>query len=378
MKDKTRVAVVLHGLGANGIDTLFYNLSSVWDYTNFEITYFIAVDQNNKQVWEDRVAENGCRVIKLHDLDKGRLIYWPITLYKALKKYGPFDAIHVNMDMLNGLNLVAARIANVQNRICHSHISASQRIVGNGKSILSAIYYKVMKFLIQMNSTARIGCSEEAMRYLYGGKWNKCSNSYVVNNGILLEKYTERNSREEKLNELGLSSNENYILTVGRISAVKNPDFILNIMLEFRKRGKAYKLLWCGSGDLEDVVKNKIIENNLQDTVILLGNRNDIPQIIRCASVFILPSKFEGLGVVLIEAQAAGVATIASNMVPNQVDCGLCQFLSICEGVSIWCDAIEQKLSSNSLNCPDMEKLSRYDIRNMKEKLQSLYTNGII
>ena len=80
-----KVAIVLHGLGANGIDTLFANLSKKWDYEKYEITYLLAVDEDAKQFWEEEVKQNGVKVVHLHDLDKGRLKKWPATLYRALK-----------------------------------------------------------------------------------------------------------------------------------------------------------------------------------------------------------------------------------------------------------------------------------------------------
>jgi hypothetical protein len=75
----------------------------------FEITYFIAVDNDDKQFWEDKVINNGVKVIHISDLDGIKLLKWPFVLKKCLKHYGPFDVIHVNMDMLNGINLLVAK-----------------------------------------------------------------------------------------------------------------------------------------------------------------------------------------------------------------------------------------------------------------------------
>lgn len=100
MAYRLKVAVLLHGLGANGIDSLFANLSHYWS-DDVEMTYILAVDDDTTQFWEGHCKDEGIQVVKLHDLNKGRLKEWPSTLKKALIKYGPFDAIHTNMDMLN-------------------------------------------------------------------------------------------------------------------------------------------------------------------------------------------------------------------------------------------------------------------------------------
>ena len=201
--EKKKVAIILHGLGANGIDTLFANLSKQWDYDNFEFTYFLAVDEDAKQFWEQTVKENGVRVIHLHDLDKKRILGWPKSLLNALKKYGPFDAIHVNMDMLNGVNLLVARMAKIKVRVCHAHTSSNK----NG-SFLKKFYLKVMKKLISVNATEKVACSDVCGDYFYG------SNSYkTLYNGIDLTLYKERVDM--------CDNNSSVFITVGRMTPLK-------------------------------------------------------------------------------------------------------------------------------------------------------------
>ena len=159
---KRKVAIVIHGLGPNGIDTLFANLADVWDYSKFDITYFLAVDLNNYQFWEKKVSENGVKIIHLTDLDGKKILYWPSILSSALKKYGPFDAIHVNMDMLNGINLLVAKNNKIKVRICHSHVSSHEFSTNKLKANLKKVYLFIMKKLMENLSTKRISCSDIA------------------------------------------------------------------------------------------------------------------------------------------------------------------------------------------------------------------------
>ena len=158
-----KVAIILHGLGANGIDTLYANLSPYWDYSKYEITYLIAVDKDSHQFWEEKVVVQGVRVIHLHDLDKRRLLKWPKTLLKALKDYGPFDVVHSNMDMLNGINVLIAKLAGVSVRISHAHTSSS-----NNVTIKKKIYISLMRLLMNTFSTNCIACSDVAGQYFLG------------------------------------------------------------------------------------------------------------------------------------------------------------------------------------------------------------------
>lgn len=378
MRNKIKVAVVLHGLGANGIDTLFANLSDVWDYKKFSITYILAVDPDAKQLWDDKVKQNGCKVYHIHDLDKNRLFVWPISLYRALKKYGPFDVIHVNMDMLNGINLLVARMAKIPVRVCHSHVTNSQHDIKGGKNLVSALYRETMKKMIWINSTVRCGCSENAMEYLYGKKWKQDLNTFIINNGIDFRKFqNEYFNVNKKKKELGLDERHKYLITVGRISAAKNVFFIVDIVNEIKRRNLPYKLIWCGTGDLEEEVLKKIKENMLEDYVIMLGVRSDIHEVLKCCDLFLLPSLFEGLGIVLIEAQASGLNCIASDNVPIIADVGMCDFLPVDKGVNIWCDRVEVKLEAPDNNYANSKKLKKFDIETMKSELEKIYSRVI-
>ena len=118
---KKKVAIVLPGLQTGGTEVLMARLSEYIDSERVELTYLIAVDKVAKQLLEDEAVSHGGKVIHLHDLDKGRLIRWPFTLFRAFKKYGPFDAVHANMDLQGGLIVTVARLAGVPLRICHAH-----------------------------------------------------------------------------------------------------------------------------------------------------------------------------------------------------------------------------------------------------------------
>ena len=373
MDSKINVAIVLHGLGANGIDTLFANLSEFWDYDKLNLTYLLAVDTDSEQMWEEKVTKNGCRVVHLHDLDRKRILMWPISLYKAFRKYGPFDAVHVNMDMLNGINLTVARLAGITIRLCHSHVTKSQYDVKKGINVVSILYRLIMRVMIWFNSSIRCGCSEAAMNYLYGKHWKKDKKSFVIDNGIDIQKFKEETDKRQKMDELGIDACYRYIMTVGRITSAKNVFFILDIMHEIKNQNLPYKLIWCGKGDLEYEVSERIKKEQLEDYIIMLGIRNDIHEILKCCDLFLLPSLFEGLGIVLIEAQASGLVCIASDQVPEKVDCGLCQFLSLERGAKYWCDKIRLELEKDLQRDLQIKRLNNFEIRKMNLKLERIY-----
>ena len=204
--NKRKVAIVLHGLGANGIDTLFANLSKKWDYEKYEITYLLAVDEDAEQFWEEEVKQNGVKVVHLHDLDKGRLKKWPATLYRALKEYGPFDAIHVNMDMLNGINLMVAKYAGIPVRVCHAHRASSE----NAGSKVKQAYVAFMRKMMRHYATQCIACSDTAGAYFFPN-----TQFTTIFNGIDIEKYRQ--------NAVTRGGGSNTFVTVGRFSPPQKP-----------------------------------------------------------------------------------------------------------------------------------------------------------
>lgn len=351
-----KIAVVLHGLGANGIDTLFANLSYKWDYDKFEITYLVAVDEGAEQFWEPVVTKNGVRVIHLHDLDKNRLFKWPFTLKKALKKYGPFDVVHVNMDMLNGINLWVAKRIGIPVRICHAHNSSNV----NAENKIKSLYISFMKKLIKRYATKCIACSDVAGDYFFSGIQYD-----ILYNGIDIDKY-----RCDKKIAGGTT-----FVTVGRFSHQKRPLFIIQLFDEILKRKPDAKLKWVGNGALFEEVKQKAAELGILDKVELLGIRSDVNEILKVSDYFLLPSAFEGLSLALAEAQAAGLDCFVSDTVSKMSDCGKCMFIPLEKNASEWADLICEYIDGDTRMIIDAEKLADFDIAQMTKKLEKFYTS---
>lgn len=363
---KKRIAILLHGLGPNGIDTLFANLANEWDYATFDITYFLAVDLDNYQYWEKKVSEAGVKIIHLTDLDGKKLLRWPKVFSTALKEYGPFDAVHVNMDMLNGINLVVAKLNKIPVRICHSHVSGHKLPANKMKLLLKQTYMLIMRILMRCLATKRIACSDSAGSYFYGKK-----DYEVVVNGVDTVKFA--NVATKKV----AGNGKIRMITVGRISYPKNPFFIADVVNEMYKRDNRVEFTWVGTGDLEQDVKQYVSGLEMKECVKFLGTRSDIAEVMASSDYFLLPSLYEGLGIVLIEAQASGLMCFVSNEVPSIADCGRCKFISLEKKPAEWAQIILTYIKSGENIKLNTEKLNQFDIRNMARRLEQLYREEI-
>lgn len=364
MKGK-KVAVLLHGLGPNGIDTLFKNLSKFWS-DKVEVYYFIAVDEASHQFWEDEVKTTRVNVIKLHDLNKGRLKIWPKTLYKALKTYGPFDAIHTNMDMLNGINLLVAKCAGVKIRIAHAHRSSSETQNSSVSQLISQIYRNFMRLLMRTISTNKLACSEVAGDYFFG------KNNYTLLFNCI--DFTDNDKYEDSEFEKKLENNKHVFITVGRMNQQKNPLKLVKIWNEILKNEPSSHLIWIGEGSLKKEIKELCTKLNLQHSVSFIGNTPNVSYYLKQSKYFLLPSLFEGLSLALAEAQAYGLTAFVSDTCSPLSDCGKCVFIPLNNSPERWANEIINFIKKDKELELNKELMDRFEGLKLAQNLESIYT----
>ena len=160
-------------------------------------------------------------------------------------------------------------------------------------------------------------CSNAAADWLFGDKIPR-SKIKILKNAIHVDKYLfNRQIRADTRKALGLDD-QFVVGHIGRFSYQKNHEFLVDIFHEVCKAIPKAVLLLVGEGPLEDSVRTRAAQMGLSDKVIFAGQRNDVPALLQAMDVFCLPSRFEGLGIVLIEAQASGLPCLVSSAVPDE------------------------------------------------------------
>lgn len=373
---KIKIAYVVHGLGAEGISSFTCNLMSKLDMAKYDVTVIMAVDQGGEpQEKEEQVLSYGVNILRTCDLYNVKYIKKHLTLLKNyLIEYGPFDAIHSNMDLLNGLNLKVAKKVGIKTRISHSHKALSIDYSNSVKNMAAKAYRALMKKEILKNATDLIGCSDKANEYMYGD-----APSTVIINGIDIKKFSDVTINIAKYKkELGLINDTKIILTVARLHEQKNPFFIVKIIEELLKIRNDFVFLWVGDGHLKNAVESEICNKDLNDYFKLIGTRNDIPQILHCSDVFLLPSLFEGLPISAIEAQCAGCDCVIADNVTRLVDGGKCTFLSIgASDAQQWAEEISCLLDKKERTVLSEEALHSFDVQAMADKVAMFYDKSV-
>lgn len=373
---KKRVCILQNGLARGGTDTFVVNLCKGLDKEKFDIILVNPSNKPSSMVREQEVLSSGCRILRTSPLNLGVLskIKHLKRLYCILRKE-QIDVFQSNIDLFNGPNMLVSWLARVPIRVCHSHNSLQNKELVEGRTLAVRIYQFIMRWMCWSFSNRRTGCSPEAMDFLFKGHdWRNDSNSTVVYNGIDVERFRQTIDISNKRSELGLSAKYN-VLTVGRMIAQKNPFFIIDVFSELRNKRDDVNFVWVGTGSMENEVKKYIEEKKLSSCMQLLGERNDIPDIMKCCDAFLMPSVFEGLGIVLIEAQAAGMTCLVSNEIPELANCGTCKKMSLLSSPQEWSIVLEDIIEKRISLYVNKEKLNNFSIVNMVNQMTKVFNS---
>lgn len=303
-----------------------------------------------------------------------------IPPYQKLNKYikeltrilneGNYKVVHSHINALSVFSLYCAKKAGIPVRIAHSHSTTNK--VEWKKNLLK----QILKPFSKLYATDYFACTEHAGRWLFGNKEYDKGNVYVLNNAIDLDKFKyDEKIRKEKRKELGIKDNQLVIGHIGRFVAQKNHNFLIDIFNEIHKKNNNNILILAGQGPLMDEIKSKVNNLGLTSNVKFLGQRNDANELYQAFDIFLLPSIYEGLGLVLIEAQCAGNLCFASTEVPKIAKTtDNLEFIPLSASPEDWATEILTKIENHQRKVHTNEiKKSGYDIKEEAKKLEKKY-----
>jgi len=332
-----------------------------YDFVNITGEYSIC--------YEDEILASGSKIFKVVSRHKNPLLHYWQWFNILLQNKGVYDVIVLNTNSLEYVfPLVLGKIFGIPVRVIHSHNSGFENKQGLARRLLVGMNKK----LLAWSANLRFACSQ------FAGQWMFKDNPYhVIYNAIDIHKYdADLIVREENRNALGLHT-ELTLLHVGRFSYQKNHSFLLDIFKEVHRIQPDSVLLLVGDTTEESEflteVKRKIKAYGLENVVRLLGRRDDVNKIMQAADVLVMPSFFEGLTVVGIEAQASDLPLLLSDTVTKEL--GLLpstQFISLEAGPTAWAEAIVNSKQHNRQSRYEELKAAGYDIGNETERVEKL------
>lgn len=335
------------------------NMYRNMDHEKIVFDFLLQSDQN---LYREELESYGSREYRIPPYYRH-----PVKNRAALKKVleNGYSIIHVHGNALLYITpILYAEKAGIPCRIMHSH-STSMYF----KWALP--YHNFNKKRISKHATHRFACSDEAGAWMFGSDYT------VIRNAVDLDRFSFRSDLRTKYRrELGIPDGGLAIGQIGRIDRVKNQSFTLDVFKEVVSRRNDCRLIFVGEGIAEETVRNKARSLGIEDRVQFLGVRTDVSSLINAFDILMLPSLFEGLPVVMIEAQANGLAVVCSTAVPE-----VCAFapninrLSLELGTAAWADAI-LAADIHRTDCRKELTQAGFDIRVEARKLQNFYLSA--
>ncbi len=364
-KDCIRVAQIIGKWVGGGVEATVMNYYRNIDHS--KIQYDFICDEDSTNIPYEEIEKLGGKVILIPPYQK--VFAYQKELKRVLKE-GNYKIVHSHINTLSVFPLRAAKKAGVPVRIAHNHSTT------NKAEWKKNLMKQALKPFAKVYSTHYFACTEHAGRWLFGDKEFDNGNVFVMNNAIDLDKFKfDEKIRKKVREELNINDNTTVIGHIGRFMKQKNHEFIVDIFNEYHKRNKNSLLLLVGQGPLMDQIKEQVLNLGLKDSVKFLGQRNDANEIYQAMDLFLFPSLYEGLGMVVVEAQCSGLPCVASTEVPEiaKVTDNM-KFLSLGDKVEVWIDTIFKLLDNyKRKDCSKDARNCGYDIKEKVKKLEDNY-----
>lgn len=365
-----RIHVLQIGMTKNvgGLET--YLMQQFRHLDKSKITYdFVNITAEDDIVFKQEILEAGSHVygvMSRHSNPIRHYWQWLKLLHKIGKNY---KVIVLNSNgMTYVFPLVAARLFRIPMRVIHSHNSGFEQKIGLARKAIIVMN----KILLKWGATDYFACSKIAGEWMFGEN----TKFTIIPNAIDINQFKfNQEVRDNKRKELNIPSDYVVIGHVGRFTYQKNHAFLIDIFYKLLKVCPNAKLLLIGDGPYLFNIKRSVSELRIEDSVFFLGRRNDVPQLLQAMDCFVLPSRFEGLPIVGVEAQAAGVPCIVSDAITRELNInGLVRFVSL-RDKDKWVNSI---MAYHGFTKRDqLEKLRNagYDISLELNRLVSFYEN---
>lgn len=352
------------GIGLDGITMSIMNYYRLFNREEISTTFIATKIKCEKVYYKSfcrEIKNNGDSIVEL-DRKKNTIIYF-ISLLKLMRKNN-YDIVHVHgSSSLLAIELLAAKISGIKARIVHSHNTTCSH----------KFLHRIFMPLLNNLPTCRLACGYDAGKWLFREK-----EFIILKNGIEVEKFIYNKFLRENIRDELNISRKKVIGHVGSFNEQKNHTFLIDIFNELIKYDEDYMLILIGDGENRSCIQNKVELLGIEEKVMLLGRRDDIPNLLQAMDIMVLPSIYEGLPLVAIEWQAMGLPVFISDSVTSEVKLtDLMTFISLDSKVSEWANIINSSINYNRYSRINEIMESGYDINTNYTELINLYRSLI-
>ena len=303
-----RVLQVVTIMNRGGLETMLMNYYRKVDRNKIQFDFMVHREERGD--YDDEIEALGGKIFRMSPIKPGNYRNYFKQLDNFFKENKEYKVVHSHINENSGFVLRSAKKYNVPCRIAHSHL-ADLKLDYKFPFRLYGRHY------LNPNVTEYFACSKDAGKWLFK---NPKKEIIVLNNAVDTELFSPNENIRQKIRR-NLNIEDKFVIGhVGRFNPQKNHTFLIDVFKEIKKIKDNAELILIGQGYLFDEVKEKVNNLGLQDSVKFLGLRTDIPELMQGMDLFLFPSLFEGLPVVLVEAQAAGLKCVTSTGVTKETD----------------------------------------------------------
>lgn len=359
MDEPIRVAQIIGKMVNGGVEAVVMNYYRHIDRSKVQFDFIVDADSTVSPPAE--IEELGGRV---YIVPPYQHIWSYIRALIQLFRQNRYRIVHAHLNTLSVFPLFAAKCAGAPVRIAHSHSTAAR-----GETARNIMKYALRPFS-KVFATHYAACSRYAGEWLFGKRAMEEGRVTIFNNAIELDKFSyDADVRSGVRRELGVEGRF-VIGHVGRFCYQKNQSFLIDVFEEVYRRNPDAVLMFTGDGADRAIIEEKASKLARRGSVIFMGNRDDVARLYQAMDMFVLPSRYEGLGMSAIEAQACGVPAILSSAVPEEaIIRASTKVLELSAGASAWADEIMKAQPTDRAPY----RGEAYDIRVQARKLTAYY-----
>ena len=321
--------------------------------------------------FEDEFCSMGARFF--HICRPTHFFQFYCELKKILSKQ-TYAAVHFHLSYANFVPVLLAKLAGAKVIISHSHSTDidDKRL---GVRLAKRMIHNMGRCLWPRLVNEFFACSQLAGEWMYTSSLRESDKYHLAHNGIDVNRYAfSVQCREAKRAEMGFSEQDFVLGHVGRFCYQKNQAFLIDVFNIVSKKMPHAKLLLIGTGEDEQEIRGYVRSLGLSEKIQFLGKRKDVPDLLQAMDVFVLPSRFEGLGIVGVEAQAAGLPCLVSDKVPRElVLTDLVGFLPLSAGAEVWAEAVLETVGREHQLTAEAVTKAGYDIHHSVQELMDVY-----
>ena len=361
--NKIRIAQIVGNATTGGVISCVLNFYRNIDRTHFVFDFY----SYGPSKFDDEIKSLGGNVFYIPKAI--RPISHILKLKKLLRK-GNYDIVHAHLTTLSVVSLFAAKLAKIKVRICHAHSTTHKREK-----------VKIIKDMLRPWSrtftTHTAGCSELAIQWLYGKKGAK--DSFLLHNAINLNRF-KPDSKMRELTKCELGIEKDFIFgTVGRLVYQKNYKFLIDAFALFAKNNPDGKLILVGDGEEKAELIKRINDYKLNNRIQIISEATNIQKYYSAFDCFVLPSRFEGLPLVAVEAQAMNVPCILSSEITKETDIGATYSFVDINNPELWANAMQDVYEKHP-HYDIHEQLigSNFDIQSETKRLENYYASLVV